>query len=170
MFTCPIWNITTKHPGTDINSYATNNLTSLLNVYGGYCQDPTQMRPGDLLPPLNPDISNCFRKINPFSQCKNNCRGGSKIDICFFNIFQFFLVNFPVVAGGAALIFASAIAPVTFNAFPVALGLLGVGTVGVGGNMLAQSMCLGPFYCRTLTGDCCLLVITNGRTQCPRSC
>ena len=90
VFTCPIWNITTKHPGTDINSYATNNLTSLLNVYGGYCQDPTQMKPGDLLPPLNPDISNCFRKINPFSQCKNNCRGGSQINIfsISFKLFQ----------------------------------------------------------------------------------
>ena len=76
VFTCPVWNITTKFPGTNINSYASSNLTSLLDVEGGFCQDPTQMRPGDLLPPLNPAVTDCSFPIKPFAQCKNNCPGG----------------------------------------------------------------------------------------------
>ena len=36
-------------------------------------------------------------------------------------------MNFPVVAGGAALIAASAIAAATFPVAPLALGLLGIG-------------------------------------------
>ena len=78
VFTCPVWNITTKHPNTNINSYTTTNLTSLLNVYGGFCPDESLIQPRDLLPPLNPAITNCRQTIKPFSQCKNNCPGGNE--------------------------------------------------------------------------------------------
>ena len=78
VFTCPVRNITTKHPGTNINCYITTNLTSLLDIFNGYFPDPDIVNQGDLLPPLNPELTNCalhqIRK--PFSQCKNNCPGG----------------------------------------------------------------------------------------------
>ena len=76
VFTCPVWNITTKFGG--INSYTTTNLTSLLNLNGGYYPDPTMIQPGDLLPPLNPSLPINFDQfpVKAFAQCKNNCPGG----------------------------------------------------------------------------------------------
>ena len=73
------------------------------------------------------------------SPCKNNCRGGIGVKIkC--KVFKFsLLVNFSVVSGGAALIAATSVV----GQFAPALGaaLLGIGAVG--GNMVAQNMCLG---------------------------
>ena len=89
VFTCPVWNITTKYPGTSFNSYTTTNLTSLLDINGGLCPDESMQNPGDLLPPLNPDISNCSVPIKPFAQCKNNCPGGVVLFLSIFINFQF---------------------------------------------------------------------------------
>ena len=44
------------------------------------------------------------------------------------------------------------------------------GAVGVGSNMVAQSMCLGPVYCRTGSGQCCLIVLAGNGPRCPQSC
>lgn len=44
------------------------------------------------------------------------------------------------------------------------------GAAGVGGNMVAQTMCLAPAYCRSRGGQCCLVVVVNGRITCPARC
>ena len=36
--------------------------------------------------------------------------------------------------------------------------------------MVAQQTCVGPVFCRTPTGECCLLVLDRGRVLCPLSC
>ena len=138
VFTCPIWNITTKYPGTDINSYTIGDLTSLLeqgNTVDGYCPDFNQMKPDDLYAPLNPNEEECPSFTNlrtkPFSQCKNNCRGGD--EKLSFKLFRFsFSVNFPVVSGGAALIYTGALAATSIIA-PVVAGGGGAVVAGGGG-------------------------------------
>ena len=41
---------------------------------------------------------------------------------------------------------------------------------GLGGNMLASTMCIGPVYCRAASGQCCLLIINRARFVCPARC
>ena len=50
-------------------------------------------------------------------------------------------MNFSVVSGGAALIAVTSIAGQL--ALPIGAAVLGIG--GVGGNMVAQNMCLGEY-------------------------
>ena len=91
------------------------------------------------------------------------------------------------MATGAALIFAGATTGSSLAAPLVAgaLGLAGLGidihvlnhnitrvTVvsGIGGSMIAGSMCLGPVNCRSVSGQCCVFDVINGVAQCPPSC
>ena len=84
----------------------------------------------------------------------------------YLNVF-FFLVNFPIVATGVALILAAGTTAVSLTPLLGAAGLLGI---GVGGSMLAQSVCVGPIYCRTTGGQCCILTRNNDRVICPEFC
>ena len=36
--------------------------------------------------------------------------------------------------------------------------------------MVAEEMCVGPFICRTRTGECCEVFVENGRLVCPLGC
>ena len=96
------------------------------------------------------------------------------------------------MATGAALIFAGATTgsslAAPFVAAPLvagALGLAGLGidihvlnhnitrvtiVSGIGGSMIAESMCLGPVNCRSVSGQCCVFDVINGVAQCPPSC
>ena len=44
------------------------------------------------------------------------------------------------------------------------------GAAGVGGSMLLQSSCLGPFFCRAVSGRCCLVVLSINGPVCPDTC
>ena len=45
------------------------------------------------------------------------------------------------------------------------------GTLGVGwGLMMAQTMCAGPFFCKTLSGKCCVVVFSINGLVCPDTC
>ena len=43
-----------------------------------FCTNSNQQKPGDLLPPIDPDDDSCknFEKRSAFSRCKNNCNRG----------------------------------------------------------------------------------------------
>ena len=36
--------------------------------------------------------------------------------------------------------------------------------------MVTEEMCIGPLLCRAQTGECCTLVLFEGRVVCPLSC
>ena len=36
--------------------------------------------------------------------------------------------------------------------------------------MVAEEMCVGPFICRARTGECCEVLVENGRLVCPLGC
>ena len=78
------------------------------------------------------------------------------------------LVNFPVVSGGFALLAGTGVLG-TSAILPV-LGA-GLGLLGVGG--AAAMMCVGPQFCTTSSGQCCLLAMDPSRPGtlvCPVSC
>ena len=91
---------------------------------------------------------------------------------------------FGIIGGGALLAFASAGFGGLGLLGPVAgVGVLGnihttlpyiyiiiTGALGIGGSMVAQSMCLGPLYCTTVQGQCCLLVNSLSGLLCPTFC
>ena len=86
-------------------------------------------------------------------------------------------MNFPVVAGGFALLAASSVAGQTFAGLGVGaaatpllagLGLAGAGAAGMG-FMMAMEDCLPPL-CVAASGQCCLLTITTTGIGCPPSC
>jgi len=155
VFRCPTLNITTKING--INSFNSSSLV------GGICiadnedydyenpQDPAKFL-------LDPDIE-CFsynRRL-PFSQCKNNCPG---------------VRAFGIIGGGAALAAASTVAALGTLPYLLPAAAVGVvGVAGVGGSMLVgQSTCLGPFFCTTVLGTCCLVVFGVNGAVCPDTC
>ena len=80
-YVCPIKNVTTKFPGTQINSF--NSKTLLAR---GFCQDFNAQKPDDLFPPLNP-FMNCSAESKRvvFSQCKNNCPGGDHLHLFLYS-------------------------------------------------------------------------------------
>ena len=104
------------------------------------------------------------------------------------NIF-IFLVNFPVVAGGFALLAVSGVASnvvgagaavaagalATIGAGGIAPVLGGLGLVGVAGaagmTLMAMAECGGPMLCVAASGQCCFLGM-GIRTEigCPASC
>ena len=63
-------NVTTKFPGTNINSFTTEDLYAQLR--NGLC--PLDEDNDDSI--LDPTINNCTERRFPFYQCKNNCPGG----------------------------------------------------------------------------------------------
>jgi len=152
VFRCPVRNITRKIDG--INSFYYKDIVQQQNV--GFCvasgEDPT-----DPFADLDPDIS-CRPKdkirAGSLKPCKPNCRG----------------VYFSVVAGGAALVAASASTGLSLA--PAWAGLLfGTGAALFGGNMVARNMCFGPLYCRTRRNQCCLINIRgSGVSVCPQEC
>ena len=86
-------------------------------------------------------------------------------------------MNFPVVAGGFALLAASSVAGQTFAGLGVGaaatpllagLGLAGAGAAGMG-FMMAMEDCAGPL-CVAASGQCCLLTLTTTGIGCPPSC
>ena len=78
------------------------------------------------------------------------------------------LVNFPVVAGGFALLAVSGTAASTFFPAAAGLGAGALGLAGVGG--AAAMMCVGPAFCTTQAGECCLLEMgVRGNLVCPES-
>ena len=95
------------------------------------------------------------------------------------------LVNFPVVAGGFALLAAGGVAGQTFAGLGVGaaatpllagaggpllagLGLAGAGAAGMG-FMMAMEDCMPPL-CVAASGQCCLLILTSRGVGCPPSC
>ena len=77
VFLCPRRNMTTKINGT--NSFSSRDFFSLLSAVGvPFCEDVSAQQPGDRLPPLNPDKTDCDLTVSrqALSQCENNCRGG----------------------------------------------------------------------------------------------
>ena len=73
VFRCPVRNITTKFPGTEINHFEES-----LELTDGYCIancEPEQEDCDQLLDPERDDCNPLFR-VKPFSTCKNDCPGG----------------------------------------------------------------------------------------------
>ena len=98
----------------------------------------------------------CLTSDFTLSTCANNCLGVEASDI---------------VAGGAAIL-AVATATSVLPVYPALVPLLGVGGLGLAGaGVMAMMSCLGPFFCVTIQGNCCLVVfdILNG-ISCPNSC
>ena len=98
-----------------------------------------------------------------------------------------FSVNFPVVAGGFALLAVSGVASnvagagaaagalATIGAGGIAPVLGGLGLVGVAGaagmTLMAMAECGGPMLCVAASGQCCFLSAgLRGLTDCPASC
>ena len=96
----------------------------------------------------------CLTSNYSLSTCANNCLGVEASDI---------------IAGGAALLAATATGGAVFPGLLPVLGLGGLGLAGAG--IMAMMGCVGPLYCLTDQGSCCLLVfdIAVG-LQCPNSC
>ena len=87
-----------------------------------------------------------------------------------------FSVNFPVVAGGFALLASTATVAAgqaaTASLLPsllAPLGLVGVlGTAGI--TMMAMTECGGPTRCLTSYGQCCFLLLSIRGAVCPALC
>ena len=93
------------------------------------------------------------------SVCPNNCLGVDAADI---------------VVGGSAILATTALTALSASSFALtpALAMLGIGVagLGVGGMMVAGGLCMGPLYCVTPQGTCCLLVFAIQGLLCPSSC
>ena len=99
----------------------------------------------------------------------------------------FFSVNFPVVAGGFALLAVSGVASnvvgggaaagalATIGAGGIAPILGGLGLVGVAGaagmTLMSMAECGGPNLCVAASGECCVLGVgIRAPIGCPASC
>ena len=101
-------------------------------------------------------------------------------------IVALFSVNFPVVAGGFALLAVSGVASnvagagaagalATIGAGGIAPVLGGLGLVGAAGaagmTLMAMAECGGPMLCVAASGQCCLLGVgIRASVGCPASC
>merc|ERR1712032_1191451 len=133
VFRCPVRNITTKLPGTNINHFEED-----LDLTAGYCIDLEAAIAAGCDPLflddcefrlINPD-KECspFCKVQPFSTCKNDCPG---------------VRSFGIIGAGAVLFAGTAIAGIQ------TLGAIGLGTGGVllaGGGVATRASCSPP-YC-----------------------
>lgn len=158
VFRCPVRNITTKFPGTDINHFEED-----LELTDGYCIDikAAEAAGCDFTSDeecefrlLNPDITDCnpFFIVQPFSSCKNDCPG---------------VRSFGIIGAGAVLFAGTAITGIQTLA---AVGL-GLGTATLAGGGIATRASCSPPYCVARSGQCCLLGPgRRGRIVCPRSC
>ena len=95
-------------------------------------------------------------------------------------------MNFPVVAGGFALLAVSGVASnvagagaagalATIGAGGIAPVLGGLGLVGAAGaagmGLMAMAECGGPALCVAASGQCCVFRMSlRGPTVCPASC
>jgi len=161
---CPVRNITTKYPGTDINHFEDDAIAPTRR----YCIDTEAAAEAagcDLLSSLllddcefrllNPDLEcDAIFKVPAFSTCKSDCPGVRRFGI---------ISGGGIIGGGAVLFAASAIAG-TQTLLPVlAASVLG------GGALVSRTTCNSPF-CRARSGQCCLLTLTQRGPRCPRSC
>jgi hypothetical protein len=156
VFRCPIRNITTKFPGTEINHFE-----ETLELTKGYCIDQATAiatcdgvtvdgGPG-CIKQLDPSITDCGNSIRlqPFSTCKNDCPG---------------VRSFGIIGGGAVLFAATSLAG---QAILPAIGIGGAGAAAAGAT---RATCNPPF-CVARSGQCCVLQVgPRGRPRCPRSC
>ena len=93
-------------------------------------------------------------------------------------LFTFFssVQSFGVIGGGAALAFLGGTAATSVLAGPAlgTAGLLGLGLVASAGmaGLMSLAECGGPTRCRTITFQCCPVLIDadRGRIVCPTSC
>ena len=88
---------------------------------------------------------------------------------------------FGIIGGGVALVGATAVTGLLgLSPGALAVGVAGklseytkiehtnifegAGAAGIGGSLLAQSMCASPLYCTTASGQCCLVAfdLSNG--------
>ena len=105
--------------------------------------------PNDPQSDLDPDKECGFfeRGFQAIAPCKDNCRGRGKSNQIIStdrNIIHSFLVDFPVVSGGAALVASTLITGTSTFSLPSTLALIiGTGAMMIGGNMVAKNMCLG---------------------------
>jgi len=101
---------------------------------------------------------NLHPRISGFGQCKNNCPG---------------VVPYGIIGGGATLAGIAATSFLSSVVPQAAFGLAGLGmagVAGVGGSMFLQSSCAGPFFCRAVSGRCCLVVFSSSGLVCPDTC
>jgi len=152
VFRCPIRDITTKIDG--FNSFTSSSLTE------GHCiaknnDENNPQNPEDFVLDPNIDCIPSKRRL-PFSQCKNNCPG---------------VRAFGIIGGGATLAAVSTISTLSTLPFvlPAATAAV-VGAAGVGGSMLVAQNCLGPFFCTSVSGRCCLIVFGINGFTCPDTC
>ena len=74
-----------------------------------------------------------------------------------------------MVGGGFALLALTGAAATSFLPVAAGLGAGALGLAGVGG--AAALMCIGPAYCTSRAGQCCLLARdVRGNLGCPDSC
>ena len=134
VFRCPIRSIKTKIE--NIDSYNFDQVNDILNVQ--YCPTDPEVLGVNGLPELDPSRS-CPNqsKLSPFATCKNNCRGGTMYRhlILSKHFIESISVNFPVVAGGSALVAAASISALGVGG-PSLIGsivpILLTGTAGIG--------------------------------------
>ena len=77
---------------------------------------------------------------------------------------------FGVIGGGATLGFAATGTVLsTLATSPIVPSLVGIGAAG--GLMILGGLCMGPFFCVTIQGTCCLVVNSpNSGFVCPDTC
>ena len=109
---------------------------------------------GALFAPL---LANCSISLSSLvSTCGNNCPGVRASDI---------------VVGGSAIILGTSFAALApFLISPVLVYGAGAVSLASTGAVVSQQLCLGPFYCTTQQGSCCVVVFTPGGIRCPPSC
>ena len=95
-------------------------------------------------------VFQCPLNATSLAVCPNNCLGVSASAI---------------VAGGSVLLASTAISSFTLMSTVVGLTLAG-GAVA----MTARASCSGPLFCRSRSGQCCLVRGTAGGLRCPRNC
>ena len=76
---------------------------------------------------------------------------------------------FGIIGGGAALGFAAAGTVLsTLATSPIVPSLLGIGAAG--GLMILGGLCMGPLFCVTSQGRCCLIDNSLQGFVCPDTC
>ena len=130
------------------------NCDDMINIFNEIVNSAQEPTTEDFLQLF----SKCGNRTAPFlDTCANDCPGVEPSDI---------------VAGGAAVFAAAAIAlSAPLPALPLLPGLLGVAGLGLAaGGVVMTQQCMGPLFCTTASGDCCLIVNTESGLQCPPSC
>jgi len=160
-FLCPVFNSTITIDG--INSFPASAVTEGLcpvpdtvgtvSDYDYFYNDDYDYETVD------PTIEDCPYREAVFWECNTNCEG---------------VQGNGVVAAGAFLSFTATITALqTLQAIgPAVVGVGALGAAGIGGGaMVVQSVCPVPFFCRVISGKCCMVVISLfGSLLCPDTC